>query len=186
MAKLLIIQEPILARKVFNEIGIWSGIWLVLRVWLGWEWLSAGWAKVVGSGIHPWGPGAILHFWQNAVAIPAPPARPAIAYDWYRAFLESLIAMHAESWMAPLVAWGELFVGAALILGAFVGIAALIGAFLNMNFMLAGTASINPVMLLAAMLLILAWKTAGWWGLDRWLLIRLGTPWSKATIRETS
>jgi thiosulfate dehydrogenase [quinone] large subunit len=24
---------------------------------------------------------------------------------------------------------------------------------------------------------VLAWKTAGWWGLDRWVLPRLGTPW---------
>ena len=31
--------------------------------------------------------------------------------------------------------------------------------------------------LLAALLLILAWKVAGWWGLDRFLLPALGTPW---------
>lgn len=84
--------------------------------------------------------------------------------------------------MAPLIAWGELLVGVALIFGAFVGIASVFGAFMNMNFMLAGAASTNPVLLLASILLILAWKTAGWWGLDRWILLRLGTPWSSAKV----
>jgi len=64
-----------------------------------------------------------------------------------------------------------------LILGAFVGVAALAGAFMNMNFMLAGSASSNPVLLVLAILLILAWKTAGYIGLDRFLLPLLGTPW---------
>lgn len=34
--------------------------------------------------------------------------------------------------------------------------------------------------ILISMLLILAWKVAGWYGLDRWLLPRLGTPWTRA------
>jgi thiosulfate dehydrogenase [quinone] large subunit len=28
-----------------------------------------------------------------------------------------------------------------------------------------------------ATLLVLAWKTGDWWGVDRWLLPLLGTPW---------
>lgn len=51
---------------------------------------------------------------------------------------------------------------------------------MNFNFMLAGTASTNPVMFFLAILLMLAWKTAGYYGLDRWLLTRLGTPWQGA------
>lgn len=184
MTQKIIINDPPLAKKLFSEVGIWSLVWLFFRVWLGWEWLFAGWKKVTGAGAHPWGPETILGFWQKAAAIPQPPARPAIAYDWYRSFLEFLINNNAESWMASLVAWGELLVGVALIAGAFVGIAATAGAFMNMNFMLAGVSSINPVMLLVAILLILAWKTAGWWGLDRWLLPRLDTPWSQVQIEK--
>jgi thiosulfate dehydrogenase [quinone] large subunit len=45
--------------------------------------------------------------------------------------------------------------------------------------MLAGSASTNPVLFLLAVLLMLAWKTAGYWGLDRWALRWLGTPWQK-------
>ena len=32
------------------------------------------------------------------------------------------------------------------------------------------------------MLLVIAWKVAGWWGLDRWLLPRLGTPWARGPL----
>jgi len=37
--------------------------------------------------------------------------------------------------------------------------------------------STNPLLFVGATLLMLAWKTAGWWGFDRWLLPALGTPW---------
>lgn len=184
MSQKIIINDSTIAKKLFSEVGAWSILWLAVRVWLGWEWLAAGWGKITGSGAHPWDPESILSFWQRAVVVPQPPARPAISYDWYRYFLEYLISAKAESWMAPLVAWGEFLVGVALIIGAFVGIAAVLGAFMNMNFMLAGTASANPVMFLFAILLILAWKTAGWWGLDRWILPRLGTPWSRVQVEK--
>ena len=35
-----------------------------------------------------------------------------------------------------------------------------------------------------AVVLVLAWKTAGWIGLDRWLLPVLGTPWRPGLIRR--
>jgi thiosulfate dehydrogenase (quinone) large subunit len=30
----------------------------------------------------------------------------------------------------------------------------------------------------------MAWKVAGWWGLDRWLLPLLGTPWYQGSMRS--
>ena len=39
-----------------------------------------------------------------------------------------------------------------------------------------------PILLVIAVLLIMAWKTAGWWGLDRWVLPALGTPWSPGPV----
>ena len=83
-----------------------------------------------------------------------------------------------------LIAFSETSVGIALILGAFVGIAAVGGAFMNLNFMLAGSASTNPVLLLVGFLLVLAWKTAGYMRLDRWLLPLLGTPWQCGAERS--
>jgi len=171
------IPEPALSRLLFGSTRF-SWVWLIIRVYLGWEWVSAGWHKVLGQG---WGPDSLLAYWTRAVAIPAAPAKPAIAYDWYRSFLEMLIGIDANTWMAPLVAWGELLVGVALIAGAFVGIAAVFGAFMNLNFMLAGTASTNPVLFLIAILVILAWRTAGWIGADRYILPMLGTPWQPGT-----
>ena len=108
-----------------------------------------------------------------------------ILYDWYRGFIQFLIDNHTEVVMGKVVAFGETAVGVGLILGAFVGVAALAGGFMNMNFMLAGSASSNPVLLILAIVLILAWKTAGYIGLDRFLLPILGTPW-KAPKTETA
>ncbi len=79
---------------------------------------------------------------------------------------------------------GEVLVGVALILGAFVGVAAFFGGLMNWNFMMAGTASTNPLLFLLSILLILAWKTAGWYGLDRVLLPLLGTPWQPGRVFE--
>lgn len=115
-------------------------------------------------------------FWENAVRIPET-GRPPIAFDWYRDFIQGLLDANAYTWFAPFVAISEVLVGAALIVGAFVGIAAFGGALMNWNFVMAGTASSNALLGLAALFLILAWKTAGWWGLDRFLLPRIGVPW---------
>lgn len=92
--------------------------------------------------------------------------------------------------MGKLVAYGELLVGIALIVGAFVGIAAFFGAFMNWNYLMAGTVSTSPVLFTVAILLILGWKVAGYYGLDRYLLPVLGTPWRPGKVfahkRQTS
>jgi thiosulfate dehydrogenase [quinone] large subunit len=53
---------------------------------------------------------------------------------------------------------------------------------MNTSFLLSGSTSTNPIMLLMAIGLVLAWKVAGWIGLDRWLLPALGTPWQRGTL----
>jgi thiosulfate dehydrogenase [quinone] large subunit len=53
---------------------------------------------------------------------------------------------------------------------------------MNMSFLLAGTVSTNPVLFFVGILLILAWKNAGYLGLDRFLLPMLGTPWKQPTL----
>src|SRR3989344_9660620 len=171
-----VIIDPPLARKMFSEIGLWTWVWTIVRVYLGYEWTQAGWHKVTDSSWTSTGE-TLKGFWERIIVIPEAPARPSIVYDWYRDFIEVLLSGGHHVWFAKVVAYGELLVGVALILGAFVGIAALFGAFMNFNFMLAGSASTNPVLFLGAIFLILAWKTAGHYGLDRWLLPYFGTPW---------
>ena len=105
---------------------------------------------------------------------------------WYATFLQSFVLPNASTW-SFIVSWGEFLVGIALILGIFTGIAAFFGSFMNVNYLLAGAVSSNPILFVIATWIVLAWKTAGWWGLDRWVLPALGTPWSPGRIfREAS
>jgi thiosulfate dehydrogenase [quinone] large subunit len=103
---------------------------------------------------------------------------------WYGAFLANVVLPHAAFW-SYAVTFGEICVGIGLILGLFTGIAAFFGTVMNASYLLAGTVSINPILFAFGSLLVLAWKTAGWWGLDRWLLPRLGTPWKSGTTAST-
>ena len=179
----LLIQDPPIAQFLFQNTKA-SVIWLVLRLWLAYEWLEAGWHKFTDPAWMETGQG-ILGFWTRAVAIPAAPARPPVTYDWYRSFLQFLIDSGSHPWFAKLIVFGELAIGLGLLVGALVGIAAFFGALLNMSFLLAGTVSTNPVLFFAAVLLILAWKNAGYLGIDRFLLPALGTPWKQARLRTT-
>ncbi len=76
-----------------------------------------------------------------------------------------------------LITFGEIAVGVGLLVGCLTGVAAFFGAMMNMSFLLAGSASVNPVLFTLAIGLILAWKVAGYYGVDRYLLPLLGTPW---------
>jgi thiosulfate dehydrogenase [quinone] large subunit len=80
---------------------------------------------------------------------------------------------------------GEILIGVALVIGAFVGIAAFFGATMNWNLIMAGSASTNGMMLIIAILLVLAWKTAGYIGADYVLLRRLGVPWGEREEQPT-
>ena len=181
-----VIADPPLAKFLFSDTRM-AIVWLVLRVYVGYSWVDAGWHKILDTGAksnYIIDGSGLLAFWNRIAAVPAAPAKPVILYDWYRGFIQFLIDNHTEVFMGKVVAFGETAVGIGLILGAFVGVAALAGGFMNMNFMLAGSASSNPVLLILAIVLILAWKTAGYIGLDRFLLPILGTPW-KAPKTET-
>ncbi len=199
------LEEPAFARWLFASTrSAW--LWLVLRLWLGWEWFQAGWGKVFGGNITwrfwAWGQeqyglagdanigwvrsgtveGAtvgvgdgVAGFASGAIQAAEGP-HPDVAYGWYVGFLE-WVRDSAHAWMGPAVAVGELVIGVALILGLFTGIAAFLGAMLNFSFVFAGSAGVNPAMILISGLLILAWRNAGWYGLDRWALPALGTPW---------
>ena len=169
-----VMVDPPFAQKLFSS-PRWALLWLVVRVYLGYEWITSGLGKFSNPA---WVSGeALKGFWTRAVAIPEAPARPVIAFDFYRSFIQALLNAEAYTWFGKAVMWGEVLVGAALILGLFTGLAAFFGGFMNWNFMMAGTASTNPVLFTLSILLILAWKTAGYWGLDRFILPALGTPW---------
>ena len=168
----VIIQDPPLARFLFSNTHM-APVWLVLRLWLGYEWVSAALTKIGNPRWVQTGE-AVKGFWTRGLAPPPPGERPEIEVGWYRDFIQYLVDSQAYIWFGKLVAYGELLVGIALLVGAFVGVAAFLGAFMNWNYIMAGSASINGLMLVAAILLILAWKTAGYLGLDYWLLRLVG------------
>lgn len=174
--KQYIIDESPWAKFLFNnQKSAW--IWLILRLYVGWEWLSAGWVKVhssiwVGSDAG----GALSGFVKGALS-KTTGAHPDVQ-GWYAYFLENIILPHASTW-SHIVAYGEIIVGIALIIGLFTGIAAFFGLFMNLNFLLAGTVSINPILFTLSIGLILAWKVAGYIGIDGYLLPHLGTPWQR-------
>jgi thiosulfate dehydrogenase [quinone] large subunit len=174
-----VVQDPPLARYLFADTRS-SWIWLLVRLWLGYKWIDAGLHKISNPAWTQTGE-AVKGFWTNAVLIPET-GRAAISFDWYRSFLSMMLDMEAYRFMAPLIAYGELLIGIALVLGLFTGIAAFLGGFLNWNFMMAGTASTNPVLFVLAILLVLAWKVAGYIGLDYYLLPMLGTPWRSKEV----
>ncbi len=168
------LKDPKIAAFLFSDTRM-AIVWLVARLYLGWQWLDAGRHKVLDDGWMDGGT-ALKGFWERIVAVPEQ-GQPAITYGWYRDFIQFMLDSEWYTWFARVVAVGEVLIGVSLILGLFTGIAALLGASLNFNFMLAGTASTNPVLFLIALGLILAWKIEGYFGLDAFVLPRIGTPW---------
>ncbi|WP_046174415.1 DoxX family protein [Domibacillus indicus] len=137
-----------------------AAVWTVLRVWLGVQWIQAGWHKVA-DGFDASG------FLYGAIE-KASGDMPAVS-GWYAGFLENA-ALPNVSIINVLVPWGELLVGIALIAGVFTVPALIAGAFMNLNFLWAGTVSTNPTLLLAAVVLLFAAKGAMYYGGDRFLL----------------
>lgn len=154
-----------------------------VSLFVGFAWLAAGEHKMRDEAWMSSGT-ALRSFWERVTAIPEPPARPSIAadYGWYRDFLTYMMNHGWESWFGKLIAVGEFAIGLGLIFGTLLGIAAFFGMVLNLNFMLAGTASTNPVLLMLAVPVLIGYKVAGYYGLDRWVLPALGTPWNPGHI----
>lgn len=170
------IAEPKFSRFVFSD-SRFSWVWLLLRLYVGYQWFTAGWEKVVSPAwVGPQAGSAIQGFLKGALALTGG-AHPSVS-AWYAYFLSHVALVHPV-FFSYLVSFGELAVGLGLILGAFTGIAAFFGVLMNFSYLFAGTVSINPLLLLIQLFLILAWRNAGWLGLDRWLLPWLGVPWQR-------
>lgn len=151
--------------------------WMPLRFFVGRQWFSSGWGKQsndawVDSGV------ALKGFWERIVQVPEQGSAP-IYYDWYRDLIQYMLDNEWYTWFAKLVVYGEILIGLGLLVGGLTGIAAFFGTTLNFSFMMAGTTSSNPVLFGLGVFIVLGWKVAGYWGLDRYLLPLLGTPWGR-------
>ena len=65
-----IIADPPLARFLFSDTRM-APVWLLIRIYVGWAWLEAGWHKVetVGPGNYIVDGSGILAFWTRIAAI---------------------------------------------------------------------------------------------------------------------
>ena len=164
--------HPLRASPLFTDPRT-ALLWLLARLWLGYNWLMSGIEKFgdpawVGADAGK----AIRMFFDKAIA--SSQGQDATVTGWYAAVLRE-VARPSAGVLTYLIPLAEVTVGTLLILGLLSTLAALVGALLNLNFLLAGTLGLNPLML-ALSLLIVAAPVAGWWGLDGWLRTRRNRP----------
>ena len=152
-------------------------IMTVLRIWLGWQWVSAAVEKL-GSPVWTGSKAgvAITGFLQHAASLSQGP-HPDVQ-GWYASFINA-VALPDATFFSYLVSWGELLVGLALILGIFTTFAALMGALMNTVYLLAGTSSSNPNMLIIEALVMVAGFNAAVYGLDYWII-----PWFRRITKH--
>ena len=177
------IEDPPIARLLFASTSS-SWLWFFVRLYVGAVWVEAGWAKVTSAVWTGSKAGVALSGFIQGALQKTVGEHPDVQW-WYAWFLENVVLPNASLW-AHVVAWGELAVGIALVLGAFTGIAAFFAGFMNLNFLLAGAVSVNPVLFTLSVGLMLAWKVAGYLGCDYFVLPLLGTPWSSAPSVSSS
>src|SRR5947209_13057307 len=190
------IPEPPIARFLFADTRM-AWVWLIVRLYVGYQWFTAGFEKLTGysatigntfgqhvgnSWIFTSHLGAAITGFAHAGIAQATGPYPAVQV-WYAWFLQNAVIPWAGFW-SYVVTFGEIAVGIGLILGILTGIAAFFGVFMNMNFLLAGAVSINPIIGGLAILLVLAWRVAGYYGFDRYLLPLLGTPWTGSLAKK--
>jgi thiosulfate dehydrogenase (quinone) large subunit len=176
MTKTTYYPEPSITKFLFASKAM-APFWLVTRVYLGWLWLTAGWSKVFGERSAAWvgeNAGAAVTGYLRGALGRAGGDSPSVT-GWYAWMIERIFLPNATL-MSYLVAWGEVLVGIALIVGFLTGLSAFLGGAMNVSFLLAGTLSTNPIMFILATWIVLAWRIAGYYGLDYWVLPRIGAP----------
>lgn len=169
--------EPAIGKFFLASAGS-APMWFVVRMEVGAEWLLAGWEKIKEPSV--WGTSgvAIKGFAAGALSKASGP-NPAVQ-GWYAWFLQHIVQANPGLW-SFLITYGEFTVGLGVLLGILTGIAAGFGVLMNLNYLLAGTVSINPVLGMFGLFLVFSWRVCGWIGGDRWLLPAIGLPWKPGT-----
>ncbi len=191
------IAEPPVARFLFADTRM-AWFWLIVRLYLCYEWLTAGLEKMFGrsfsfgssfgqaaqggswiTGSHV---GAAVKGFASGALAQTGGAHPSVQ-GWYGWVLQHVVIPNAGTF-AYAITFGEVLVGLGLLVGALTGIAACFGLFMNLNYLFAGTVSTNPLLGVLAVLVVLAWRIAGYYGVDRYLLPVLGTPWTGSLLKK--
>ncbi|WLV24872.1 DoxX family protein [Aciduricibacillus chroicocephali] len=134
------------------------------RLYLGWEWLNAGWGKISSGNFDASG---FLYGAVSNMSGEHPSVQP-----WWGNFLNEFAIPNVQLFNL-MVPWGELLVGIGLIFGIFTPFSILMGLTMNFAYMLSGTTSTNPQMALLGLLILSAGMNASKIGLDRWIMTAL-------------
>lgn len=167
------IQDPPIAQFLFSDTRL-AWLWLILRLYTGYEWLTAGYEKIINPAWFGAKAGTSIAGFAAGALKQTSGAHPNV-FGWYAWFLQNLVIPNAAVW-SYLITIGETAVGLGLIFGCLTGFAAFFGGMMNANYLLAGTVSSNPLLFIFATWLVLAWKVAGYYGIDHYLLPSLGVP----------
>lgn len=167
------IEDPPIAQFLFADTRM-AWFWLLVRLYAGYEWLMAGIGKFGNPAWTGSQAGAAIAGFATAALKKTTGAHPDVT-GWYAGFLQTFVIPHAAAW-SWAITLGEIAVGLGLIVGLFTGFAAFFGGLMNANYLLAGTVSTNPILFILSTWLVLAWRVAGYYGLDRWVLLALGVP----------
>src|SRR5205807_5123704 len=135
-------------------------LWLAIRLYVGYEWLIAGYEKLVSPTWTGAKAGASIAGFVAGALKKTAGDHPDVT-GWYAGFLQNFVIPNAAIW-SWAIALGETAVGIGLILGLFTGVAAFFGGTMSANYLLAGTISTNPALFILATWLVLGWKVAGY------------------------
>ncbi len=167
------IEEPTITRLLFADTrSAW--FWLIVRWYMAYEWIGASVEKLQSPAWTGSNAGAAITSFANGALRKSTGDHPDVT-GWYAAILRDFVIPNAAAW-SWAITLGELAVGIGLALGMFTGIAAFFGGLMNANYLLSGTVSSNPILFILSTWVVLAWRVAGWIGLDRWILPALGVP----------
>jgi thiosulfate dehydrogenase (quinone) large subunit len=161
--------------------GLEPTFWLFVRLILGVEWVRAGWEKIGDAGWTSAPQGAAVEgFLRGALDKASTEAAHPEVQQWFADAVDRFFLPNTEL-IAYLVAYGELLVGIALIVGFLTRLSTLLAVVMNLAFLFAGTTSSNPQMLLLGLAIVLIGKNAGLFGIDGWVL-----PWLRERGGETT
>jgi uncharacterized membrane protein YphA (DoxX/SURF4 family) len=149
--------------KFLRENKISAVILTVLRVYLGYTWISGGIGKLTSGGFNAAG------FIKGAIANPVKGPDGAVVFGWYVDFLKHFALPNVDIFNV-IVPWGETLIGLGLILGCLTTTAMFFGLLMNFTFFLAGTVSENPRDIFLGFIILTAGYNAGRIGLDRWVV----------------
>ncbi|WNR44232.1 DoxX family protein [Paenibacillus roseipurpureus] len=150
----------------------------MIRLYVGWEWLIAGWHKITGAKAFD-----AAGFLKGAIAKPVlEPGTTDLVYGNYVAFLKNFALPHVGIFNV-IVPWGELLVGIGLLVGALTTTAIFFGLLMNFMYMFAGTVSTNPWLMLFGAILMAAGANAGKFGVDHIILPYLHKGFDKLVDR---